>query len=133
MACFVVPAVEAIAVTAVAAAAKKHEKQQAAAERLTLAQYDDTLSESGIIRKSRKLGWLCGMLWGGAALLMFEHIWHGEVSPVFPFLTAASSRDTALVMLREMGTVGVAMAAAVTAVWGAVCAAVGKIARRVTE
>ena len=39
---------------------------------------------------SRKLKWLSYLLWGGALLLCFEHIWHGEVVPFFPFLTAMS-------------------------------------------
>ncbi len=57
------------------------------------------------------------MLWGGSALLAFEHIWHGEVTPWFPFLTAASNPADAMEMLFEMSTSGVAMAALVTAVW----------------
>lgn len=57
------------------------------------------------------------MLWGGSGLLAFEHIWHGEVSPAFPFLTAVSEGQTSE-MLSEMGTAGVAMSVMVTAVWG---------------
>ena len=57
------------------------------------------------------------MLWGGSALLAFEHVWHGEVTPWFPFLTAASDPDEAAMMLHEMSTVGVTMAVLVTAVW----------------
>ena len=51
------------------------------------------------------------MLWGGAALLAFEHVWHGEVVPYFPFLTAATDPADRAQMLREMATVGVTMAA----------------------
>ncbi|MBO4513689.1 MAG: hypothetical protein J5746_13080, partial [Victivallales bacterium] len=51
------------------------------------------------------------------ALLTFEHVWHGEVIPTFPFLTAVKNGETAE-MLQEMGTNGVAMAVLVTAVWG---------------
>ena len=58
------------------------------------------------------------MLWGGSALLAFEHVWHGEIVPWFPFLTAASDPAEASVMISEMATVGVSMAALVTAVWG---------------
>ena len=50
----------------------------------------------------------------------FEHVWHGEVQPFFPFLTAAESADTLAEMFHEMGTVGVGMAAAVTIAWGVV-------------
>jgi len=67
---------------------------------------------------SRKLKWLTNMLWGGSVLLAFEHVWHGEVVPWFPFLTAASDPVEASVMLSEMATVGVSMAVLVTAVWG---------------
>ena len=57
------------------------------------------------------------MLWGGSALLAFEHVWHGEVVPWFPFLTNAASPDTAAEMLHEMATAGVSMAVLVTLVW----------------
>ena len=43
---------------------------------------------------------------------------HGEIVPWFPFLTAASDPAEASVMISEMATVGVSMAALVTAVWG---------------
>jgi hypothetical protein len=57
-------------------------------------------------------------LWGGSALLAFEHVWHGEVVPFFPFLTAAKEGPEAVSeMFGEMGTVGVSMAALITAVW----------------
>jgi len=59
----------------------------------------------------------CNLLWGGALLLAFEHLWHGEVVPWFPFLTAASDPAETAVMLSEMSTVGVTMAVLVTAVW----------------
>ena len=57
------------------------------------------------------------MLWGGSALLAFEHVWHGEVVPFFPFLTAVENGEAAE-MLHEMATAGVSMALLVTAVWG---------------
>ena len=66
---------------------------------------------------SRKLRWLNNMLWGGTALLAFEHVWHGEVTPFFPFLTAAGNAQDAVQMLKEMATAGVGMAVVVTAVW----------------
>ena len=58
------------------------------------------------------------MLWGGSGLLAFEHLWHGEIQPFFPFLSAASNPADTVEMLKEMSTVGVAMAVAVTAIWG---------------
>ncbi len=48
--------------------------------------------EDAKIALSRKLMWLANLLWGGALLLAYEHVWHGEVVPWFPFLTAASDR-----------------------------------------
>ena len=66
---------------------------------------------------SRKLKWLNNMLWGGSALLALEHVWHGEVVPWFPFLTAASDSSSRSEMFHEMATVGVSMAALITVVW----------------
>lgn len=66
---------------------------------------------------SHKLKWLNNMLWGGSALLAFEHIWHGEVTPWFPFLSVADSASETAEMLHEMSTAGVAMAVLVTGVW----------------
>lgn len=48
--------------------------------------------------------------------IAFEHLWHGEVVPFFPFLTAVENGETAD-MLAEMGSAGVMMAVLVTAVW----------------
>lgn len=70
------------------------------------------------------------MLWGGSALLAFEHIWHGEVTPWFPFLTAAGNPEDAMAMLHEMATTGVAMAVLVTAVWAGMVAVSNVIEKR---
>ena len=48
--------------------------------------------------------------------LAFEHVWHGEVIPTFPFLTAVQNGETEE-MLAEMGSAGVGMAVLVTLVW----------------
>ena len=75
------------------------------------------------------------MLWGGSALLAFEHIWHGEVVPFFPFLTAVKAGETAK-MLAEIGSTGLLMSAIVTAVWlglVAVSAVIEKKALNVLE
>ena len=119
MACFVVPGVEAIVVSAAAIALKKREMKLASPK---LA-HGDTIEEKN--RKftwSRKLTWLAVLLWGGVLLLAFEHVWHGEVVPWYPFLTAMSNPVDKAEMLHEMATVGVSMAITVTAVWGAVVA-----------
>lgn len=70
----------------------------------------------------KKMGWLNNMLWGGSALLAFEHVWHGEITPWFPFLTNAANPADAAAMLRELATSGVGMALLVTAVWAVMVA-----------
>ena len=79
---------------------------------------------------SRKLKWLNHMLLGGSVLLAFEHVWHGEVTPWFPFLTAMADKADTAAMLHEMATVGVSMAALVTAVWGGICVIAEAILKR---
>ena len=114
MACFAVPLAEAIVTTVVRKVIEKKEKAPKEVE-ITL---DGELSEKAVKTPfSRKLKWLTNLLWGGSALLAFEHVWHGEVVPWFPFLTAASNPEDAAEMLHEMATVGVSMAALVTLVW----------------
>ena len=66
---------------------------------------------------SRKLGWLSKLQMGGAVLLAFEHVWHGEVVPWFPFLTATANHADTMEMLHEMATTGLAMVGLTTAVW----------------
>ena len=114
MACFLVSAAEAAVVTAAAKAIEKKEKTQEAEEISTGA---STAEHTAHIPFSRKLKWLSSMLWGGSALLAFEHLWHGEIVPWFPFLTAAADPADTAEMLKEMATVGVSMAGLVTAVW----------------
>lgn len=115
MACFIVPVAEAVVTTIIAKAAKSKETEQAA---LKVAADNGSFGMESKIPFSQKLKWLTNMLWGGSVLLAFEHVWHGEVVPWFPFLTAASSPADASAMLSEMATVGVSMALLVTAVWG---------------
>jgi len=114
MACFLVSAAEAVITTIATKIVEKKEKEQKDVK----VSFDGEKVESATkIPFSRKLKWLNRMLWGGSALLMFEHIWHGEVVPFFPFLTAASNPEDAAEMLHEMATVGVSMAVLVTLVW----------------
>jgi hypothetical protein len=102
MACFIVPAGEAVITTVVQKVMEKRGKKF-----------------GGIsIKWSQRLGWLNKMLWGGSLMLALEHVWHGEVSFVPPFLTAMKSPADTATMLHEMVTFGVTMAVAVTAVWG---------------
>lgn len=67
-----------------------------------------------------KLGILNVLLWGGVMLLVLEHVWHAEVTPWPPFLTAMANPSDIPVMLHEMATVGTAMSAATLATWGAI-------------
>ena len=115
MACFTVPAAEAIITTIAGKIIKSKEKKGLSGAVSTKA--GEGSEESPKISFSTKLGWLNKMLWGGSALLAFEHVWHGEVVPFFPFLTAVENGE-ASEMLHEMATAGVSMALLVTAVWG---------------
>ena len=129
MACFLVSAAEAIVV-------KVAEKAQENVEKKT----EETASETRVhVPFSRKLKWLsymlwgAYMLWGGVILLAFEHIWHGEVQPFFPFLTAMESHASTAEMLHEMATVGVAMALLITAVWGVICLVTSVLEKKASE
>ncbi len=114
MACFLVPAAEALVTTLAEKGIEQKEKNS------EQEQNGASESEFTAVQKKpfvQKLKWLRNLLWGGSALLMFEHVWHGEVVPFFPFLTAASNPEDAAEMLHEMSTVGVSMAVLVTVVW----------------
>lgn len=115
MACFLVPTAEAIVTTIAKHAIEKNELQSHESE------------NDSNLRFSEKLGWLNKMLWGGSGLLAFEHVWHGEISPFFPFLTAASNSGDTMEMLHEMATSGVGMAALVTIVWAGLVVVTGII------
>ncbi|MBR4205229.1 MAG: hypothetical protein IKQ92_07110 [Clostridia bacterium] len=117
MACFLVPAAEAIVTTV----ASKSMNKKADPEKETKVSFVS------------KLNWLNNLLWGGSALLAFEHVWHGEVTPFFPFLTAASDPASTAEMLREMSTVGVGMAVLVTGVWAGMVLIARAIEKRPAE
>ncbi|GAA2182128.1 hypothetical protein GCM10009785_19980 [Brooklawnia cerclae] len=103
MACFLVPAAEAVVVTVIR---RRVAKRQGSEQQ-----------EFGGVFWPQALAWLSNLLWGGSFLLAIEHIWHGEVVPWPPFLTAMNSPVATSEMLHEMATVGVSMAVLVTAVW----------------
>lgn len=97
MACFTVP----LAGAAAAAAAKKCLGRKA--------------KRGGF---ASRLGVLCNLGFGGSILLAIEHIYHGEISFVPPFLTAVEEGPAATeAMLHEMATRGTAMAALIVAAW----------------
>ena len=127
MACFLVSVAEAAVVTVIEKVVKKSE------EKAVVSESDDSAEQVGEVTHtplSRKLSWLRNMLLGGSVLLLFEHIWHGEIVPFFPFLTAMSNPDDMMEMFREMATVGVCMALLITFVWGIICFAVSVIEKR---
>lgn len=102
MACFVVPLVEGIAVSTIKAIGFKK----------------DSSKETVRIAREKILV-LEKMLYGGSFLLAAEHLYHGEINFVPPFLTAMKTPEEIPVMLHEMSTVGVGMAVLVTIAWAA--------------
>ena len=76
------------------------------------------------------INWLNIMIWSGVLALLVEHIWHGEIVPWFPFLTAMSDPADKAEMLHEMSTVGVTMAVLITLVWLGMLAASSVIEKR---
>ena len=126
MACFLVPATEAIVTTVITKAADKKEPEHTS-DHVEAAEVKETSHKMPFVRKLR---WLSNMLWGGAVLLCFEHLWHGEVVPFPPFLTAASNPADTAEMLGEMSTVGVCMAVLITAVWVGMVIVTGIIDKR---
>ena len=114
MGCFVAPVTEAIVVTAAALIVKHKEKKNAdKMQSMAKEEKKDTIS-TRLLRLSK-------LLFGGGILLIFEHIWHGEVIPYFPFFTAAEEGSEAVnEMLHEIATTGILMAVLCTLVWGVV-------------
>lgn len=129
MACFLVPTAEAVVTAVVTKAVKTKEMEHIKLEDAPQA----VMEEPEKIPFSRKLRWLTNLLLGGAVLLAFEHVWHGEVTPWFPFLTAASNPSDRAEMLHEMATAGVSMAALVTVVWIGMVLAVGAMEKKILK
>ena len=94
MACFIAPLAEAVVVTII----RSVNKQPSSA-------------------LGRQLPSLEKMLWGGTLMLIVDHIINGEVIFKFPFFTALTETDGTALMLREILTVGVPMAAVLTVAW----------------
>ena len=106
MACFLVPMGEAIVTTVMQKVVENREKKVGGKG-----------TDNARLKWSHKLSWLNKLLWGGTILLALEHVWHGEVVPWFPFLTAMESAEETSAMLNEISTNGIFMAIAVTIVW----------------
>ena len=110
MACFTAPLAQALVVTA----AKSARKDKVANSRNPFV---------------RRLGWLQKMLFGGSFLLAIEHVWHGEITWRYPFLTAVKDGSSAE-MWHEIATLGVAMALLITAVWAGMVVVSSALERR---
>jgi len=110
MACFTAPLAQALVVSAARSACK----DKAAKSRNPFV---------------RRLGWLQKMLFGGSFLLAVEHVWHGEITWRYPFLTAVRDGNTSE-MLHEITTLGVAMAVLITAVWAGMVLVSSALERR---
>ena len=106
MACFLVPMGVAIGTSVAQKVVEKREKKVGKGK-----------AKKRRLSWNRRLSWLNKLLWGGVILLAIEHIWHGEVVPWPPFLTAMTNSAEIPTMLHEMATIGVAMTVVVTAVW----------------
>ena len=104
MACFTAAIPEVIAVHIIKKVVEKKEAQNPS-------------TDSGKIAWSTKLSALITMLWGGIFLLAIEHIWHGEIVPFPPFLTAMQSAEETQIMLNEILLIGGAMDIFIPAVW----------------
>ena len=113
MACFLVPAAEAVVTTVATQVLKK------------TANGDEKKLDT-----AKSLSALSKLLWGGSALLCYEHVWSGEITPFFPFLTAMESPEATAEMLAEMGTYGGTMAVFMTAIWAVGCLVAKKIVKR---
>jgi hypothetical protein len=108
MACFIVPGIEAVVTTIIQKVVGKERAEK------------------------WKLSWLNMMLWGGVILLAVEHIWHGEVVPWPPFLTAMSTPADVGPMLHETATIGTAMAVVVTLTWIVLVVLVSILSQRIS-
>ena len=99
MACFVVPLVEAIAVSI-------YRKSNASA-----------IAKAGAPALKKHIPALEKMLWGGSIMLIVDHIINGELTWTFPFFTSLGESGGAAILWREVLTVGVPMALVLTVAW----------------
>ena len=113
MACFLVSATVGIGVSVARHIVKHHEKKLELEGKTQLPE-----KFGSDIKWSQKLAYLELTLFSGSFVLAIEHILHGEIVPLPPFLTAANNPADAAEMLTEMGTVGVAMLAILLVAWG---------------
>jgi polyferredoxin len=107
MACFIAPAAVAI-ITTVAQRIVKNKEQTAGGGH----------TEKTTGRWTQRLRWLNTMLWGGVVLLALEHVWHGELVPWPPFLTAMQTPGGVGPMLYEIAVYGGIMTVVILVAWG---------------
>lgn len=103
MSCFVAPLMAAVVTTAINHNIKKAEANKSV--------------ESEGVSFSKKVSWLNTMLWGGSALLAFEHAWHGELS-------------LSQISINEIVSVGIPMTLLVTLVWAIIAVSVTVFEKR---
>lgn len=113
MACFLVPMAEAVITDLII---RKMGEGSARSEKSaeTLFGYTPVTTFSV---GTHEFKWLSQLLWGVSLILMLEHLWTGEVTLTFPFLTALSSPEDTMVMLDEIATNGVTTAVITTLIW----------------
>ncbi len=116
MACFTAAIAELAVVAVIKKGVERKEKREGVKE--------------GKIPLSTKLSWLMTLLWGGIFLLAIEHIWHGEIVPWFPFLTAMQNAEDTSAMINEIITIGGCIDLFIPLVWFAFCLFVDKISLR---
>ncbi|OYT38099.1 MAG: hypothetical protein B6U89_06345 [Desulfurococcales archaeon ex4484_58] len=66
---------------------------------------------------STKLDLLIKLLLGGSFILAIEHLWHGEIVPWPPFLTAMNNPAEIPVMINEMLINGTLMSITIISIW----------------
>lgn len=106
MACFLVPAAEA-AVTTIAAKAMKSKERGLPVHKIAVGSGFENVEA---IPFSKKLNWLSKLLWGGSALLCFEHVWARRGRPLLSISDGRVRPRRSGVMLDEMASVGGSMA-----------------------
>ena len=121
MACFLAPAGVAIVTTVIQKVVKKKEEA---------GRPDTGRTQKFTGKWTQRLRWLNTMLWGGVVLLCLEHIWHGEVVPWPPFLTAMKTPGDVGPMMHEILTYGVTMAVVVLVAWGVLVGIAAIVERR---
>ena len=88
MACFLVPTAQAVITTIAAKVLKSKEKEKSVKVFLS----------DGLLKKQQRSRFPLNSAGltncSGRSRLAFGHLWHGEIVPFFPFLTAVKSGET---------------------------------------